>query len=219
MTQPVKDYYSTLQISPQASSQDIKKAYRKMALRYHPDKHPDDLYAAAYFAEIQEAYKILIDPLLRSQYHQQRWLSQSQGKTYQDLSPATPQRFAQACVRLREWVQDQDEFRINRPALLARLLQILSKSEIEMMRQFQDDGTMLRCMDLLTDAVKPLTEEEWQICKPHFLQLAGHHPRALDKIAQVDDLIAWKKRASMQQWLAVLGVTLLVCVMIYFLSK
>lgn len=219
MTPAVKDYYNTLQISPQASSQDIKKAYRKMALRYHPDKHPDDLYAAAYFTEIQEAYKILIDPLLRSQYHQQRWLSQSQGKAYQDASPATPQRFAMACVRLHEWVQDQDEFRMNRPALLASLLQLLSKSELEMMKRFQDEGTLLRCIDLLTEAVKPLTLEEWLICKPHFLQLAGENGKAIEKITQVDRHMAWKKRASWQQWLAVMVVTGMVCAMIYFLSK
>lgn len=55
----MKDYYDTLEISKDASAAEIKKAYRKQALKYHPDKNPDDKNAEARFKEISEAMKFL----------------------------------------------------------------------------------------------------------------------------------------------------------------
>ncbi|HEX9903040.1 MAG TPA: DnaJ domain-containing protein, partial [Acidobacteriota bacterium] len=54
-----KDYYATLGVDRQASLIDIKKAYRKLARKYHPDLNPGDKSAEAKFKEIQEAYSVL----------------------------------------------------------------------------------------------------------------------------------------------------------------
>lgn len=61
-------YYDALGVQPDATEIDIKKAYRKQAIRLHPDKNPDDPDASAKFQEIGEAYQILSDKDLRSQY-------------------------------------------------------------------------------------------------------------------------------------------------------
>ncbi|KAF2746666.1 TPR-like protein [Sporormia fimetaria CBS 119925] len=63
-----KDYYKVLGISKDASEQEIKKAYRKLAIVHHPDKNPDDEDAAERFKEIQEAHETLIDPQKRARY-------------------------------------------------------------------------------------------------------------------------------------------------------
>lgn len=63
-----KDFYKVLGVSKDASEQDIKKAYRKQAKKYHPDRHPDDPAAEDKFKEIGEAYSILNDPEQRQQY-------------------------------------------------------------------------------------------------------------------------------------------------------
>jgi molecular chaperone DnaJ len=65
-----KDYYSTLGVSKDASDQEIKKAYRKMAQQYHPDKHKGDKEAEKKFKEANEAYEVLSDKQKRSQYDQ-----------------------------------------------------------------------------------------------------------------------------------------------------
>ena len=54
-----KDYYEILGVSKTAADSEIKKAYRKLALKYHPDKNPDDTAAEAKFKEAAEAYEVL----------------------------------------------------------------------------------------------------------------------------------------------------------------
>ncbi len=65
-----RDYYSVLGVSKGASEKDIKKAYKKLAMKYHPDKNPGDAKAEASFKEIKEAYEILTDTDKRRQYDQ-----------------------------------------------------------------------------------------------------------------------------------------------------
>ena len=65
-----KDFYEVLGVSRSASQPEIKKAYRRLARKYHPDLNPGDKTSEAKFKEIQEAYSVLIDPKKRSQYDQ-----------------------------------------------------------------------------------------------------------------------------------------------------
>ncbi len=63
-----RDYYEVLGISRDANEQEIKSAYRKMAVRYHPDKNPGDRNAEDLFKEAAEAYSVLSDPDKRARY-------------------------------------------------------------------------------------------------------------------------------------------------------
>ncbi|MFW6456788.1 MAG: molecular chaperone DnaJ, partial [Planctomycetota bacterium] len=63
-----KDYYNILGVDRGASQEEIKKAYRKAALKYHPDRNPDDPDAAEKFKEAAQAYDVLSDPKKRKQY-------------------------------------------------------------------------------------------------------------------------------------------------------
>lgn len=65
-----KNYYEILGVDKKATLQEIKKAYRKLARKYHPDLNPGNKTAEAKFKEIQEAYSVLNDPKKRSQYDQ-----------------------------------------------------------------------------------------------------------------------------------------------------
>ncbi|MCV2508790.1 MAG: molecular chaperone DnaJ [Candidatus Lightella neohaematopini] len=64
------DYYSILGISKQASERDIKKAYKRLAMKFHPDRNPGNSQAESKFKEIKEAYEVLADPKKRSMYDQ-----------------------------------------------------------------------------------------------------------------------------------------------------
>lgn len=65
-----RDYYDVLGISRDAGEQDIKKAYRKLAMKYHPDRNPDNKDAEEKFKEVNEAYEILSSPEKKRRYDQ-----------------------------------------------------------------------------------------------------------------------------------------------------
>jgi curved DNA-binding protein len=65
-----QDPYATLGVERSASQEDIQKAYRKLARKYHPDKNPDDASAKTKFQEVQQAFEILSDPDKRKRYDQ-----------------------------------------------------------------------------------------------------------------------------------------------------
>ena len=65
-----RDYYEVLQVSKSVTDGELKKAYRKLAIQYHPDKNPDDQTAEEKFKEAAEAYEVLSDPNKKARYDQ-----------------------------------------------------------------------------------------------------------------------------------------------------
>jgi len=63
-----RDYYEVLGIGRNASDEEVKRAYRKLAVKFHPDKNPDDPHAEEKFKELGEAYDVLMDPEKRAAY-------------------------------------------------------------------------------------------------------------------------------------------------------
>ncbi len=84
-----KDYYQVLGVNKSASADEIKKAFRKLALKYHPDRNPGDKAAEAKFKELSEAYEVLSDKEKRQKYDQfgQYWKQADSGQTGYGASP------------------------------------------------------------------------------------------------------------------------------------
>ncbi|GAB5590772.1 hypothetical protein Unana1_05672 [Umbelopsis nana] len=80
----VMDYYNILELESTATQQDIKKSYKRLALRWHPDKNPSNIEAAEKFKEICQAYEILSDPEKRRLYDSRGSQASTPSPSYQD---------------------------------------------------------------------------------------------------------------------------------------
>src|ERR1051325_10015462 len=77
MAAPKHDYYETLGVARGAAADDIRKSYRKLARKYHPDLNPGDKAAEERFKNVQEAYEVLSDPKKRQMYDQYGFYSEN----------------------------------------------------------------------------------------------------------------------------------------------
>lgn len=82
MTSNRNDYYAILGVSPEASPEEIKRAFRKLALETHPDRNPGDRQAEEQFKKINEAYGVLSDPQKRAEYDRYRAMGHGPGAAY-----------------------------------------------------------------------------------------------------------------------------------------
>lgn len=93
----MKDYYYFLGVSKDASLEDIKKAYRKLSLKYHPDKNPDDGFFLQRFQETFEAYEVLSNPDKRKIFDQNLAMSP---KTSRSQLPPVILQFSASKIRV-----------------------------------------------------------------------------------------------------------------------
>jgi curved DNA-binding protein len=90
------DYYKVLELNKDANEEDIKKAYRRLARKYHPDLNPNDASAKAKFQQINEANEVLSDPEKRKKYdlHGRDWKNQEEAHRYQERAGKNRQQNA-----------------------------------------------------------------------------------------------------------------------------
>lgn len=119
------NYYDLLDVNKTASDADIKKAYRKLALRWHPDKNPDNLDEAnRRFKQISQAYEVLSDEKLRKIYDDQQarrnWRHQSQFTTNPNSKSSAFTRGFSTRTSSKSSAFDFDSFRFKSPEDLYR---------------------------------------------------------------------------------------------------
>ncbi len=103
MKTQAKDYYAILGITCDAVLADIKKAYRRLARKHHPDKNNGDPAAAALFREITEAYELLTDPAAREAYDRDLPACPgNQGRRHRSRT-ATSSAGSSACWKTSGW--------------------------------------------------------------------------------------------------------------------
>ena len=95
----MKDYYYFLGIPQNASAEDIKKAYRKLSLKYHPDKNENDDYFSDRFKEVREAYETLTDPQRKRIYDQNLG---SQQRNVKSILPPKIKNFSASKIRAQK---------------------------------------------------------------------------------------------------------------------
>lgn len=152
----LKDYYNILEIAPSATPEEVKKAYRRLAQLYHPDKNDNDVYASAQFAEVKEAYEVLSNTNLKDQYLQQRWYARSLGKKGTQ-GPVTPEYVLKQLLELDKYVRLLDVHRMDQEGLHHYLEDFLSEETIEKVNSFNQPDINKEIVLIALNTTHPLS--------------------------------------------------------------
>mgnify|MGYP001158973234 CR=1 FL=1 len=206
-------------MEPGATQKEIKKAYRLLALQYHPDKQGGDTDAAAMYAEIREAYETLINPSQKEAYLQQRWYQKSQGQQMGDTRPFTPVRILNETVEFNKYAASLNPFRLDKALLAQQLQTLLSAENIALLNTRKEDHVNEQIKQLLLAPIRLLHAED---AIPLLEKINSIHP-ANEKIEKASqDILKHLKRThfnSRYETLVIIILTLLFCLLIYFFTR
>lgn len=213
----LKDYYSILELSPSATTDEVKKAYRRLAQLYHPDKKRDDPYAAARFSEIKEAYETLSNPSRKEHYLQQRWYLRSQGKSFSHET-ITPVSLLKAMLDFDRYVSTLDSHRLYRQGLYDQFCLLLSDENIRTLNHFGEFDINMEIVRLALKTGRHLPfRYSGQVADRISMIDAGEGASAL-----IDRFLTQHRRSRRWEkykvWLVAL-IVLLICLVIFFSSK
>ena len=214
---PAKDYYRILDSHPSASEQEIKRAYRKLVLKYHPDRNPSNPFAENYFKEIQEAYEILSHPEKRRIYNQDRWFHNGNFKN--QFKSATPESILIESRKLRDHAGKIDIFRMDHESLHNHLMFILSDSHLSVLMA---SGDRKAITEITRNTLSSMTNLKFKLIKDLVEKLLALTTNQSGLKEEINYFI--RDRSKKETWqrikpIIVLLVTILLCVFIFFASQ
>lgn len=214
----LKDYYSILELPPSASGDEVKKAFRRLAHEYHPDKKNNDPYAAAQFAVIKEAYEILSNPVKREYYLQQRWYAHSIGKKIKQET-ITPVSVLKQSLELNRYVSRLDVHRMDYEGLSDYIENILSDSTINTINSFNEPSVNKEIVQMMIKSGRVLP---YALATPLVERLRKLKTDDPSTTEQIDQFVRRHKQAAYWEkrkvWIILL-ITLLICLGIFLTSK
>ncbi len=181
----IKDHYAILELPPSADLAAVKKAYRRLAQEFHPDKTNNDPYANARFRDIKEAYEVLSNPARKEKYLQQRWFQQSTGRKMNDTGPVTPATFMQQCLGLYRYVSGLDHYRVDRQGLSEKFETLLQEDDLNALKVFNETGISQEAFQILLRCLTPLRADDIVKLRPRLLKLADEEPAAVSRLDQL----------------------------------
>ena len=213
----LKDYYQILQIEPHSTLAEIKQAFRRLALVYHPDKNPNDKYAEVQFNEIKEAYEVLTNPLRKENYLQQRWYNQSIGKR-RTAEIITAVSILKLVLELEQYVSRLDVHRMNKEGLADYIDDLLSTNSIEKLRQFNEPQINRQIITSTLSAMQPLPLKFIGKLSERLRTLADDET----SLHRIKSFLKNRKRAFWWERYKVAVIilfTIIICLLIFFTGK
>jgi molecular chaperone DnaJ len=214
----VKDYYSILELQPSATQPEIKKAYRRLAQRFHPDKTNNNPYTAVQFTEIKEAYEILTNPTKKEYYLQQRWYNQSIGKKFAERT-VTPATVLKQCLELDRYVASLDVHRMDKKGLAEYISNILSNAIIEQLKNFNEPDVNKTIIIYLVKTIERLRSEQAEEVAIQLYKLADENAESKKEITDALSKHRKKENKEKYQPLIIILITIIICLLIYLMSR
>jgi len=193
-----KDYYKILEISPTATPDVIKQAYRKLAFKYHPDKTFGDKLAEHKFRDIVEAYETLSDQHKKINYDYD-YKKQTAGGTQTFTAPPprqktaanssdnrSPQTILKTFIQVRRSVEGIDTRgkKINQQALYNRLYELLSQNNIALLHNYANIQVNQQIVNNVLKCCRFLAYPYVQDLSPRLARVAGTDNATIQKIYQ-----------------------------------
>ncbi len=210
----MKDYYKILGVYPTATAQEIKKAYRALAFKYHPDKNPENSLSEAQFKEIQEAYSVVSDVDKRAKYDDERWLM-GMGRKTQYREAVTPQWLKNIAIELNSSLATMDTYRMSQGALQAYILLIISDAHLGVLHQYNDVETNNQIIAEIIKATRRLEIKYLDEITTRLIILANGNEEVAEAI---DSHVTERMRFDRQQRLlpyVVILITIALCLLMY----
>ncbi|MCB9047214.1 MAG: J domain-containing protein [Chitinophagales bacterium] len=175
----IKDYYKILDINSSASTEEVKKAYRKMAMKYHPDTNDGDSFLENYFREVQEAYSVLGHVQRRAKYDEERWLAGMTSRS-EKKEQATPEWILKEAIKLNSHMARIDVYGMSHEGIKDYVLQLLNDKHMTIL--LRSGGTSVNegivsvtlqsvkklkydCLKEVADRLQILSEEDTKLNK------------------------------------------------------
>jgi len=213
----VKDYYLILGVKTGADIPAVKRAFRKLAMQYHPDKTGNTHANTHYFREIQEAYQTLSDPYKREQYLYTRWLEKSMG--HQLDKSLSADEILQLFLKAEQYLSQTDFYSTDKQLLYHQLLSTFSEKRLQTILEANHPLQINTTLQLAMRLSARLNAEHSMNLKEHFKNLLE-----LDEACRISwqkMILIQKKEASQEKWKLpiLLLITLAICLAIYWGSK
>ena len=207
----MKDYYKILNVKPTAPAGEIKSTYRKLAMKYHPDRNPDDSLAAAVFTELAEAYKILSDADARRQYNYERAITATQEF---EKPTETIESLIEQAQKISRYVKTQDPFRFNKDALLYSLTQLFPQDVSALLHTNSDQLTQF--LETVCDSCEWLscyqTKQLMQLLQP----LYSEYPWLQQRLSNIAQRQQKAERWEKNKIILAIVIALMLCIIIFF---
>jgi len=214
----LKDYYTTLDVGPAATPLQIKKSFRQLALKHHPDKNPGNALAEAKFREVQEAYDVLSDSGKREEYNYKRWYNRSLKKTFSN-EPLTAKEILTECERLGNYLLTVNNLRVDYDGLSYHIRQLLNDKNIAILHQSAGTLIISKVTGIIIKSCDVLPFRYISPIASLLLRLAANDQLLITQINQFTR--QHRQSATWQRYKmpVAAAVTILLCFIIYYVSR
>lgn len=210
---PDKDYYRILHVAPTASAEEIKKAFRKLAQIYHPDKNKGAASSAERFEDIYEAYQVLKDRKKRTAYHYQTYQQRS-GGSLKPL-PETTEDVFQLASDLRDKIAHTDPFRIDTDLIYFEIKELLSDYNLQILQNERNETLIRQFIIQVLQCMHPVNFDYIKELCGRLQILSANQPEVKKAIS--DFIINARREYLWNRYKAyiALAITLLICLFIF----
>lgn len=213
-----KNYYMVLGVAPNATEDEIKKKFRRLALQYHPDRNPGNEWVVTRFREIQEAYQILCDTNRRILYNRE-WRQQFPQAKLTVVKEISPEGILEDMIRLKKQVQTMDPYRLNKQSVEMELHEIMNENNITLLAYHNNIQVNKQVAEYTLDIAALLSPGSQQLLQQQLLKLATSNNDIALQVKQAQKRHFYKNIWERYYPLLAFALAAAACIAIYYLSN